>query len=77
MKSKINDLLFEVKSWKNIPVINGKIASQIDTVTGFAVFYFKNVGVEHKAFEIDLSKLEYLINEDDNSKELIVEIQAE
>ena len=68
---------FEIKSWKDISVISGKIASQSDAENGLAVFYLKNAGNEHKAFEIDLPKLAYLTNEDDDSKELIVVIQAE
>ena len=68
---------FEIKSWKNISVISGKIANQTDAENGLAVFCLKNAGVEHKAFEIDLPKLAYLTNEDDDSKELIVVIQAE
>jgi hypothetical protein len=68
---------FEIKSWKNIPVIHGKIAKQTDAENGLAVFCLKNAGVDHIAFEIDLPKLAYLTNEDDDSKELIVVIQAE
>ncbi|MBF6640970.1 hypothetical protein IVB69_05720 [Flavobacterium sp. J49] len=68
---------FEIKSWKNIPVISGKIATENDARNGLAVFCLKNAGNEHKAFEIDLPKLAYLTNEDDDSKELIVVIQAE
>lgn len=58
-------------------MISGKIANQTDAENGLAVFCLKNTGVEHKAFEIDLPKLAYLTNEDDDSKELIVLIQAE
>jgi len=67
--------VFEINSWKSILAINGKIATESDAKNGFAVFCLKNV-VEHKLFEIDLPKLAYLTNEDD-SKELIVVIQAE
>ncbi len=67
---------FEINTWRTIPVINGKIATESDAKNGFAVFCLKNVA-EHKAFEIDLPKLAYLTNEDDDSKELIVVIQAE
>jgi len=67
---------FEINSWKTIPAIGGKIATESDAKNGFAVFCLKNIA-EHKAFEIDLPKLAYLTNEDDDSKELIVVIQAE
>src|SRR5690606_19838732 len=67
---------FEINSWKTIPVINGKIATESDAKNGVAVFCLKNIA-EHKAFEIDLPKLAYLTNENDNSKKLIVVIQAE
>ena len=68
---------FEIKSWKSIPVITGKVASQTDAENSLAVFCLKNAGVEHKAFEIELPKLAYLTNEDNDCKELIVVIQAE
>lgn len=42
-----------------------------------AVFCLKNVGDEHKVAEIELPKLAYLTKEEDNSKELVVIIQAE
>jgi len=67
---------FEIKSWKTIPAFNGKIATESDAKNGLAVFCLKNVA-EHKTFEIELPKLAYLTNEDDDSKELIVVIQAE
>jgi hypothetical protein len=68
---------FEIKSWKSIPVVTGKVASQTDAENSLAVFCLKNAGVEHKAFEIELPKLAYLTNEDNDFKELIVIIQAE
>ena len=67
---------FEINSWKTILAINGKIATESDAKNGFAVFCLKNVA-EHKAAEIELPKLAYLTNKEDDSKELIVVIQAE
>jgi len=68
---------FEINLWKTIPVISGKIATESDAKNGFAVFCLKNVVAEHKAAEIGLPKLAYLTNEEDDSKELVVIIQAE
>ena len=68
---------FEIKSWKSIPVITRKVASQTDAENSLAVFCLKNAGAAHKAFEIELPKLAYLTNEDNDLKELIVIIQAE
>jgi hypothetical protein len=67
---------FEINSWKSIPVVNGKIATENDAKNGLAVFCLKNVA-QHCVYEIDLPKLAYLTNEDDEIKELVVIIQAE
>ncbi|MFY7943705.1 MAG: hypothetical protein ACOVNZ_03950 [Crocinitomicaceae bacterium] len=67
---------FEINSWRSIPVISGKIATESDAKNGFAVFCIKNVA-QHQPYEIDLPKLAYLTNEDDDLKELVVLIQAE
>lgn len=72
-----NQPAFDINSWKTIPAISGKIATESDAKNGLAVFCLKNVGDEHKVAEIELPKLAYLTKEEDNSKELVVIIQAE
>ena len=67
---------FEINSWKSIPVINGKIATENEAKNGIAVFCIKNVA-QHYPYEIDLPKLAFLTNEDNDIKELVVIIQAE
>lgn len=68
---------FDIKLWKNVPAISGRIATEDEAKKGVAVFCLQNTGDEHKSFEIDLPKLAYLIDEETHEKELIVAIQAE
>jgi len=76
-ETKNNWPSFDIKLWKNIFVISGKIANEEDAKNGLAVFCIRNADLEHKAFEIDLPKLAYLIDSETETKELIVVIQAE
>lgn len=68
---------FDIRLWKKIPTISGRIATEDEAKSGKAVFCLQNTGEEHKSFEIDLPKMAYLIDEETNEKELIVAIQAE
>ena len=68
---------FDIKLWKKIPVISGRISTEDEAKKGIAVFCLKNTGEEHKYFEIDLPKMAYIIDEETNEKELILAIQAE
>ena len=68
---------FEIKSWKNIPAFSGKIATEEEAKSGIAIFCLNNTDSDHKAYEIDLPKLAYLVDAENNTQELIVAIQAE
>ena len=68
---------FDIRNWKDIPIISRRIATEEEARKGIAVFCLKNTGEEHKFFEIELPKMAYLIDEETNEKELIVAIQAE
>ncbi|NHM08368.1 hypothetical protein G4D82_14155 [Flavobacterium sp. CYK-4] len=68
---------FEIKSWKSIHAFSGRIANEEEAKSGIAVFCLKNTDSNHKAYEIELPKLAYLVDSENNTKELIVAIQAE
>jgi hypothetical protein len=68
---------FDIKSWKNIPAFSGKIANEQEAKSGIAIFCLQNTDSDHKAYEIDLPKLAYLVDSENNTQELIVAIQAE
>jgi hypothetical protein len=68
---------FEIKLWKNIPAFSGKIANEEEAKSGIAIFCLKNTDSNHEAYEIDLPKLAYLVDAENNTQELIVAIQAE
>ena len=77
MENYLNWQAFEIKSWKRIPVISGRIATEKDSKNKIAVFCLQNTSSAHKAFQMDLPKLAYLTNQENNQKELVVLIQAE
>lgn len=77
MKNYLDWQAFEIKSWKTIPVISGRIATEKETKNKTAVFCLQHSDPEHKAFKMDLPKLAYLTNQENGERELIVVIQAE
>ena len=68
---------FDLKLWKTIPVISGRIATEEEAKKGIAVFCLQNTDSEHKAVEMNLPQLAYLTDSETGNKELIVAIQAE
>jgi hypothetical protein len=66
-----------LKEWRETPVIYGKVATESDAKKGLAIFCLKNAGENHKAYDIDLPKLAYLNNEENDIQELVVVIQVE
>ena len=67
---------FDIKTWKDIPAFSGKVANEEEAKNGVAVFCLKNIDF-HEAYEINLPKLAYLVDSENNTQELIVAIQAE
>jgi len=61
---------FSIHSWKDIPAISGRIATETEARNGDAVFCLQNTGAFHHAYKMELPQLAYLIDLDDNSKEL-------
>lgn len=79
MPEKTNDNwpAFDIKSWKDIPSFIGKIANEEEAISGIAIFCIKDTDSSHSVYEMDLPKLAYLVDLEDNTQELIVAIQAE
>lgn len=73
------DALWEVinlSNWKQTPHIKNKIATEQDVIEGRAVFYI-NEGQEHQVLDVQIPALAYQIDEESNSKVLVIVIQAE
>ena len=79
MKSEQNNNWpsFDLKSWDKVNVISGKVASEEEAKNGLAVFCLKDVGESHRAVEMELPRLAYLNDSENNSQELVVVVQAE
>lgn len=68
---------FDIKSWKDIPSFNGKIANEEEAISGIAIFCIKDTDSSHDVYEINLPQLAYLLDLENNTQQLIVAIQAE
>lgn len=67
---------FEITNWENTTVFDDRIATEIDVKNGQAVFSLRNVN-NHTIHPLGLPILAYLINEENDTKLLVVIIQAE
>jgi hypothetical protein len=66
----------DLSTWKQTPHIKNKIATEQDVIEGRAVFYI-NDGQDHQALDVQIPALAYQIDEESNSKVLVIVIQAE
>jgi hypothetical protein len=67
----------DLQNWKQTPHIKNKIATEQDVIDGRAVFFIENCDEEHKPLNINLPSIAFQIDEESNSKELVVIVQAE
>ncbi|GAA4747035.1 hypothetical protein [Flavisolibacter ginsenosidimutans] len=73
------DALWEAidfSTWKQIPHIKSKIATEQDVIEGRAVFYI-NDGQDHQVLDVQIPVLAYQIDGESDSKVLVIVIQAE
>ncbi|HQW69933.1 MAG TPA: hypothetical protein PLH25_09715 [Flavobacterium sp.] len=64
-----------IDNWKNIPCTKNRIATKKDIENGSAVFVIENA--ENKPYKIDLPKLAYWNDSENNIQKLVVIIQIE
>lgn len=67
----------DLSNWKQTPHIKNKIATGQDVIDGRAVFYIENCEEEHEPLNINLPSIAFQVDEESNSKELVIVIQAE
>lgn len=64
-----------LKSWKNTPSINGRLATEGDVINGLAIYCINKV--DSKPYPIQLPKLAYLTDFETKNQKLVVVIQVE
>jgi hypothetical protein len=66
----------DIKSWKNTPVVNGRLPTREETSNGTSLLYYENPTPDIKAYDITLPKLAYYNKQDAQKGELVVVIQV-
>jgi hypothetical protein len=67
----------DLKNWKDIPHVSGRLATDEDVKNGSATFRIENIEQEHKVLDIKIPALAYHINQETNEKSPVVVIQGE
>ena len=67
----------DIKNWKNVPVVNGRMATKEETQNGAALIFPDTLKYPNaKVLDITMPKLASFYNESSRRKELVIVIQA-
>ena len=67
----------DINNWKNVPVVNGRLATKEDTQNGTALIFVENEKYPNaKPLDIKMPKLARFYNNNSKKEEIIIVIQA-